>query len=82
MTNQEANFSMKKAFAAMGNLSEEESEDEELENKSLLAIEQIDEYDFLALVAILESEEEERNICKSQETIQALMARSNSEENS
>ncbi|KAH0774146.1 hypothetical protein KY290_011283 [Solanum tuberosum] len=80
MTNQEADLSMKKAFAAMGNLSEEESEDEELENKSLLAIEQSDEYDFLALVAISESEEEERNICKSQETIQALMAGSDSEE--
>jgi len=80
MTNQEADLSMKKAFAAMGNLSEEESEDEELENKSLLAIEQSDEYDFLALVAISESEEEGRNICKSQETIQALMAGSDSEE--
>jgi len=39
MKNQEVNLSMKKAFATMGNLSEEESEDEELENKSLLAIE-------------------------------------------
>ncbi|KAG5604259.1 hypothetical protein H5410_025751 [Solanum commersonii] len=70
---------MKKAFAKNGNACEEESEDEELENKSLLAIEQSDEYDFLALVAISESEEE-RNICKSQETIQALMAGSDSEE--
>ncbi|KAG5606060.1 hypothetical protein H5410_027552 [Solanum commersonii] len=68
------------SFRSNGNLSEEESEDEELENKSLLAIEQIDEYDFLALVGISESEEEERNICKSQETIQALMVGSYFEE--
>ncbi|KAG5632799.1 hypothetical protein H5410_004516 [Solanum commersonii] len=80
--NQHANLSMNKAFAAMGNLSEEESEYGELENKSLLAIEQADEYDFLALIAISESEEEEeeRSIFQPQETIQALMAGLDSEE--
>lgn len=60
MVTQEANLSMNKAFAAMGNSSEEEFNDEELENKSLFAIEQIDEYDFLALVSI--ESEEEKNI--------------------
>ncbi|KAH0725513.1 hypothetical protein KY284_001378 [Solanum tuberosum] len=57
----------------MGGMSEDESEDEETENQSLLAIEQTDKYDFLAPVAIVELEERE-NSCQIQETIQALMA--------
>ncbi|KAH0682992.1 hypothetical protein KY290_021584 [Solanum tuberosum] len=57
MTNQEANLSMKKAFAVMGGI----SEDEQTENQSLLAIEQTDKYDFLALLAIAEPEDKENN---------------------
>ena len=52
MATQEADISMKKAFAAMGNSSDEESEGDETENKSLLALGQEDDYDFLALVAV------------------------------
>ena len=69
---------MKRAFAAMGNLSDEESEGDETENKSLLALEQEDNYDFLALVAV--ETKEEKETCRSQETILALMAGSDSEE--
>ncbi|XP_049353897.1 uncharacterized protein LOC125818445 [Solanum verrucosum] len=79
MTNQEADHSMKKAFAAMGGMSENESEDEETENQSLLAIEQTDKYHFLALVAITKPEDKENN-CQIQETIQALMVGLDSEE--
>ncbi|KAG5581728.1 hypothetical protein H5410_052355 [Solanum commersonii] len=61
---------MKKAFAAMGGMLEDESEDEETENQSLLAIEQTDKYDFLALVAIIELGEKENN-SQTQETIKA-----------
>ena len=78
MTTQEADMSMKRAFAAMGNSSEEESEGDETENQSLLALEQEDDYDFLALVAV--ETKEERETCRSQETILALMAGSDSEE--
>ena len=52
MTTEEADISMKKVFAAMENSSDEESDDDETENKSLLALEQEDDYDFLALVAV------------------------------
>ena len=69
---------MKRAFATMGNSSDEESEGDETENKSLLALEQEDNYDFLALVAV--ETKEEKETCRSQETILALMAGSNSEE--
>ncbi|KAH0672731.1 hypothetical protein KY290_024960 [Solanum tuberosum] len=65
MTNQEADISMKKTFATMGGMSEDESEDKEVENQSLLAIEQTDKYDFLALVAITEPGEKE-NSCQTQ----------------
>ncbi|KAG5611260.1 hypothetical protein H5410_022541 [Solanum commersonii] len=68
MTNQEANLSMKKAFAVMGGISEDESEDGQTENQSLLAIEQTDKYDFLALLAIAEPEDKENN-CRIHETI-------------
>nr|XP_010319962.1 uncharacterized protein LOC104647085 [Solanum lycopersicum] len=78
MTTQEADMSMKRAFAAMGNSSEEESEGDETENQSLLALEQEDDYDFLALVAV--ETKEEKETCISQETILALMAGSYSEE--
>ncbi|XP_015080393.1 uncharacterized protein LOC107024028 [Solanum pennellii] len=78
MTTQEADISMKRAFAAMGNSSDEESEDEETENKSLFALEQDDDYDFLPLVAV--ETKEEKEICRSQETILALMVGSDSEE--
>lgn len=49
MTNQKADLSMKKAYAAIGGMSKDESEDEKAENQSLFAIEQSDKYDFLAL---------------------------------
>lgn len=45
---------MKKEFASMGGMSKDESEDEKIENKSILAIEKTEKYDFLALVAITE----------------------------
>ena len=38
MTNQEADISMKKALAAMGGIFEDESENEEIKNQSLLAV--------------------------------------------
>ncbi|KAH0765386.1 hypothetical protein KY285_001257 [Solanum tuberosum] len=79
MTNQEVDPSMNKAFATIGGMSEDESEDEETENQSLLAIKQTDKYDFLAPVAIVEPEERE-NSCQIQERIQALMAGSDSKE--
>ena len=78
MTTQEADMSMKRAFAAIGNSSDEEFEGDETENQSLLALEQEDDYDFLALVAV--ETKEERKTCRSQETILALMAGSDSEE--
>ncbi|KAG5620764.1 hypothetical protein H5410_005982 [Solanum commersonii] len=61
MSNQEADLSMKRAFAAMGNSSEEESEDGGFENQSLLAIEQTNKYDFLALIIETDSEDEEED---------------------
>ena len=76
MTTQEADMSMKRAFAARGNSSDEDSEGDETENQSLLALEQEDDYDFLALVAV--ENKEERETCRSQETILALMAGSDS----
>ncbi|KAG5600527.1 hypothetical protein H5410_031897 [Solanum commersonii] len=79
MTNQKADLSMKKAFAVMGGMSENEFEDEEAENQSLFEIEQSDKYDFLALVAITEPGELE-NSCQTQDTILALMAGSEEEE--
>ncbi|KAH0688887.1 hypothetical protein KY289_016245 [Solanum tuberosum] len=68
MTNQDSDLSMNKSFVAMGGMSEEESEDEESENQSLLVIEQTDKCDFLAIVAIVEREERESS-CQTQETI-------------
>ncbi|XP_069150826.1 uncharacterized protein [Solanum lycopersicum] len=62
----------------MGNSSDEESEDDETENKSILALEQEDDYDFVTLVAV--ENKEEKETCRSQETILALMAGSDSEE--
>ena len=59
MTNQEAALSMKRTFASMGDLSEEELEDGRFENQSLLAIEQSNKYDFLALIAETCSEDDE-----------------------
>ena len=64
MTTQEADISMKRAFPAMVNSSHEESEDDETENKSLLTLEQEDDYDFLALVVV--ETKEEKEICRSQ----------------
>ena len=52
MTTQEPDMSNKMAFEAMGNSSDEEFEGDETEKQSLLALEQEDEYDFLALVAV------------------------------
>ena len=77
MTTQEADMSMKRDFAAMGSSSDEEFEGDETENQSLLALEQKDDYDFLALVAM--ETKEEKETCRSQETILALMAESDSE---
>ncbi|KAG5571790.1 hypothetical protein H5410_061556 [Solanum commersonii] len=57
----------------------DESEDDQTENRSLLAIEQTDKYDFLALVTITEPDEME-NSCQTQESILALMAGSGLEE--
>ena len=79
MKNQKADISMKKALAAMGSISEDESENEEIENKSLLAIKQEDNYDFLTLVAITEEADKE-STCQAQDTIHALMAGLDSEE--
>ena len=61
MTNQEADLSTRRAFAAMGDLSEEEFEDGGFENQSLLAIEQSNKYDFLALIAETDSEDDEED---------------------
>nr|XP_010317985.1 uncharacterized protein LOC104646366 [Solanum lycopersicum] len=66
-TNQEADISMKKVLAAIGGISEEESENEEIKNQSLLAIKQEDKYYFFVLVAVTEEankeeqEEEDQN---------------------
>ncbi|KAG5572241.1 hypothetical protein H5410_062007 [Solanum commersonii] len=79
MTNQEDDLLMKRAFAAMGDSSEEEYEDGGFKNQSLLEIEQKDKYDFLALIAETELEDE-RNTCQSQETILAQMDGTNSED--
>ena len=61
MTNQIVDLSMKRTFAAMGDLLEEESEDEGFENQSLLAIEQSNKYDFLALIVVIDSEDDEED---------------------
>ena len=79
MTNQEADISMKKALAAMGGIFEDEYENEEIENHSILAIKQEDNYGFLALVAVTEEAEKERT-CQAQDTIHALMAGLDSEQ--
>ncbi|KAG5572487.1 hypothetical protein H5410_062253 [Solanum commersonii] len=55
LANQDANLSVKKAFAATGNQFEEESKDGGSENQSLLPIEETDKYEFLALVALEEA---------------------------
>ena len=52
ITIQQADLSMKRALTTMENSSDEECDDGETENKSLLALEQFDEYDFLAFVAM------------------------------
>ncbi|XP_015075378.1 uncharacterized protein LOC107019377 [Solanum pennellii] len=61
MTNQEADLSTRRSFTAMGDLSEEEFEDGGFENQSLLAIEQSNKYDFLALIAETDSEDDEED---------------------
>ena len=61
MTNQEADLSTKRAFAALGDLSEEEFEDGRFENQSLLAIEQSNRYDFFSLIAETDSEDDEED---------------------
>ena len=61
MTNQEADLSTRRAFAAMGDLSEEEFEDGGFKNQSLLAIEQSNKYYFLALIAETHSEDDEED---------------------
>ena len=56
---------MKRSFASMGDLSEEEFEDGRFENQSLLAIEQSNKYDFLALIAETDFEDDEEDDSKS-----------------
>lgn len=56
MTNQEADLSTKRAFAAMGDLSKEEFEDGGFENQSLFAIEQSN-----ALIAETDFEDDEED---------------------
>ena len=65
MTNQEADISTRRVFAAMGNLSEEEFEDGGFKNQSLLAIEQSNKYDFLALIAETYFEDDEEDVNQS-----------------
>lgn len=79
MANQEVDLIVKKAFAIMGSSLGEESDGEKTENQSLLAMEEIAKYDFLALVAITDLEDDE-NLCQSKDTIMVLMAGINSEE--
>ena len=61
MTNQEADILTKRAFAAMGDLSEEEFEDGRFENQSLLAMQKSNKYDFMALTAETDSEDDEED---------------------
>ncbi|XP_069154457.1 uncharacterized protein [Solanum lycopersicum] len=61
MTNQEADLSMKRAFASVGDLSEEEFEDGRFENQSLLAMQKSNKYDFMALTAETDSEDDEED---------------------
>ncbi|KAG5620329.1 hypothetical protein H5410_005547 [Solanum commersonii] len=61
MNNQEVDLSMKRAFAAMGDSSTEESEDGGFKIESLLAIEQTDKYDFRALIAETDSKDDEED---------------------
>lgn len=56
MTTQEVDISIKKDFTVMGNPTDEESDYGEIENKSFLALEQSDEYDFPTLA--IETKEE------------------------
>ncbi|KAG5576607.1 hypothetical protein H5410_056741 [Solanum commersonii] len=63
----------------MGSSSEEESEEGEFENQSLLAIEGTNKYNLLALMTITECDEK-KNISQSKETIMALMAGTKFEE--
>lgn len=60
MTNQEADISISKTLMTMGNSSREESDRECLENWSFLSIKGFERYDFLALVAFEESDDEIR----------------------
>lgn len=55
MANQKVDLSLKRALAALGNNSSEESGGEVLENQSFVAIEGLEKYDFLTLVVIMES---------------------------
>ena len=59
MTDQEVDPSMQRAFTAISDSSKEESEDGEFENQSQLAIEQRDKYDFLTLIAKIDSEDDD-----------------------
>ncbi|XP_055824625.1 uncharacterized protein LOC129893151 [Solanum dulcamara] len=79
ITNQKADMTVKKAFAAMENSSREESDGTKAENQSLLAMKGEREYDFLSLVAIAESDDEE-NHDQAKNTILALMDETDSEE--
>ncbi|XP_027773725.1 uncharacterized protein LOC114077619 [Solanum pennellii] len=73
MTNQEADLSTRRAFAAMGDLSEEEFEDGGFKNQSLLAIEQSNKYDFLALIAETDSEDDEEDDKQSKLEIRLIL---------
>lgn len=58
MTNQEAYLSVKRALASVGNSSGKDSDGEALENQSFIAIEGPEKYNFLALVAFEEYDDE------------------------
>lgn len=73
--NQDVDLSMNKAFATMRGI----SEDEEDENKFLLAIEQEVKYDLHALVTMTETMNK-ISTCQAQYSIYALMAGSDSDE--
>lgn len=70
---------MKNAFATMENCTGEESDGGETKNQTLLAKEETWKYDFPALVAITDSNDDE-NLCQSKDTIFTLMVGTGSEE--
>lgn len=64
----------------MENSSDEESNEEGRENQLLLVIEETRKFDFRALIALSESDDNE-DVCQAKDTIMAQMARIDSEDN-